>query len=65
MRLSRVKKSIDIPEGATNEDALNIALRNIFPRTIFIRMIDAANKTQGIIASDEWLAMPYRGTINE
>lgn len=56
-----MKRAIDIPEGATNEDALNIALRTIFPRIIFIRQIDATNKTQGIIASDEWLAMPYKG----
>ena len=56
-----MKRAIDIPENATNEDALNIALRTIFPRTIFIRQIDATNKAQMIIASDEWLAMPYKG----
>lgn len=56
-----MKLTIDIPEDATNEDALNIALRTVFPKIIFIRQNIIEYKTQAIIASDEWLAMPYKG----
>lgn len=56
-----MKLIIDIPEDATNEDALNIALRTIFPRIVFIRQISVENKAQAIITSDEWLEKPYKG----
>lgn len=56
-----MKLIIDIPEDATNEDALNITLRTIFPRIVFIRQISVENKAQAIISSDEWLEMPYKG----
>jgi hypothetical protein len=47
-------------EGMTNGDVLNVILRRIFPRTIFIRGIDPCHKTKSIVYSEEWENAPYK-----
>ncbi len=51
---------VNIPDKATNEDVLNIALRAVFPNIIFIRGYNMESQTQYIISSEEWLNAPYK-----
>ena len=50
-------------EGMTNGDVLNVVLRRIFPRTIFIRGIDPCHKTKSIVYSEEWENAPYKADM--
>lgn len=53
-------KGLDLPDNATNEDALNYMLRQTFPKVIFIRFHNEANLTEGVVMAKEWLAEPYK-----
>lgn len=53
-------KGLDLPDNATNEDALNYMLRQTFPRVIFIHFHNEANLTEGIVMAKEWLSKPYK-----
>lgn len=53
-------KGLDLPDNATNEDALNYMLRQTFPKVIFIRFRNEANLTEGIVMAKEWLSKPYK-----
>ena len=50
----------NFPKGTTNGEALNLVLRKIFPRIIFIRAIDEYHKTKSIVYSEEWENAPYQ-----
>lgn len=54
-------KGLDLPNNATNEDALNYMLRQTFPKVIFIRFRNEANLTEGVVMTKEWLDSPYKG----
>ena len=54
-------KGLDLPDNATNEDALNYMLRQTFPKVIFIRFHNEANLTEGVVMAKEWLDSPYKG----
>ena len=54
-------KGLDLPDNATNEDALNYMLRQTFPKVIFIRFKNEANLTEGMVMTREWLDSPYKG----
>lgn len=59
-------KGLDLPDNATNNDALNYMLRQTFPRVIFIHFHNEANLTEGIVMSKEWLSKPYeKGNIDQ
>lgn len=53
-------KGLDLPDNATNEDALNYMLRQTFPKFIFIRFHNEANLTEGVVMTREWLSEPYK-----
>ena len=53
-------KGLDLPNNATNEDALNYMLRQTFPKVIFIRFHNEANLTEGVVMAKEWLSKPYK-----
>lgn len=53
-------KGLDLPDNATNEDALNYMLRQTFPKVIFIHFRNEANLTEGIVMAKEWLSKPYK-----
>ena len=53
-------KGLDLPNNATNEDALNYMLRQTFPKVIFIHFHNEANLTEGVVMSKEWLSKPYK-----
>lgn len=53
-------KGLDLPDNATNEDALNYMLRKTFPKVIFIRFHNEANLTEGVVMAKEWLSKPYK-----
>jgi len=53
-------KGLDLPDNATNEDALNYMLRQTFPKVIFIHFHNEANLTEGIVMAKEWLSKPYK-----
>lgn len=57
-------KGLDLPDNATNEDALNYMLRQTFPKVIFIHFHNEANLTEGVVMSKEWLDSPYK-VVNE
>lgn len=59
MAIEALKEKI-IPDTATNEDVMNETLRRVFPKSIFIRSQNIANKTQAIHMSDEWLGKNYK-----
>ncbi len=54
-------KGFDLPDNATNKDALNYMLRQTFPRVIFIHFHNEANLTEGVVMTKEWLDSPYKG----
>jgi hypothetical protein len=54
-------KGFDLPDNATNNDALNYMLRQTFPRVIFIHFHNEANLTEGVVMTKEWLDSPYKG----
>ena len=49
-----------VPEGTTNGEVMNLVLRKVFPRTIFIRGVDEYHKTKSIVYSEEWENAPYQ-----
>ena len=51
---------VEIPEGMSNLEVLNLVLRKVFPSTIFIHGSDPYNKTKSIIYSEEWGNEPYK-----
>lgn len=51
---------VEIPEGMTNGEVMNLILRKTFPRMIFIRGINEWNKTKSIVYAEEWENAPYR-----
>lgn len=53
-------KGLDLPNNATNEDALNYMLRQTFPKTIFIHFHNETNLTEGVVMAKEWLSEPYK-----
>lgn len=53
-------KGLDLPDNATNEDALNYMLRQTFPKVIFIHFHNEANLTEGVVMAKEWLSKPYK-----
>ena len=55
--LSENKREFD---GMNNGEVMNLVLRKVFPRTIFIRGIDEYNKTKSIVYSEEWENAPYQ-----
>lgn len=50
----------NFPKGTTNGEALNLVLRKMFPRIIFIRGVDEYHKTKSIVYSEEWENAPYQ-----
>jgi len=48
-------------EGMTNGEVMNLVLRKVFPRIIFIRGVNEYNKTKSIVYSEEWENVPYKG----
>lgn len=50
----------NVPEGMTNGEVMNLVLRKIFPRTIFIRGNDPCYKIKSINYSEEWENTPYK-----
>lgn len=46
--------------GMPNGEVMNLVLRKIFPRTIFIRGNDPCHKIKSINYSEEWENAPYK-----
>lgn len=60
-----MKVTIDISKGDTNGMVLNKALREIFPKTIFIRKENPMYKERSILFAYEWLEKPYKREVEE
>lgn len=48
------------PKGTTNGEVMNIVLRKVFPRMIFIHGTDDLHKVKSINYSEEWENAPYQ-----
>lgn len=50
-------------DGMTNGEMMNLVLRKVFPRTIFIRAINECQKTKSIVYAEEWENAPYKADM--
>lgn len=53
-------KTVSIPEGATNGDAVQIMFNKTFPKTIILYKNDESRLTINPMFSREWWEMPYK-----